>query len=194
MIAHLPPPVRRSLALAILAGLIGVAYVGVVDPMVERYLRDGERIEENLALIERYRRLAAASESLKTRLEALERRERESQVYLAAADENLAGAELQTFVNRIAKESGAEVRSVQVLPPRRENDALRVGVLIQMTATVEGLAGFAHAAEAGPQLLFLDNLSINSRVSRRTVDTESGSDPVLTVRVELYGYLRQEEA
>ncbi|HSR72265.1 MAG TPA: type II secretion system protein GspM, partial [Kiloniellales bacterium] len=114
MTVHLPLPLQRFLALAILAGLLGVAYVGAVDPLVERYWRAGQRIEENLALIERYRQLAAASEFLRRRLEALERRQRESQVYLAAADENLAGAELQTFVNRIAEDSGAEVRSVQI--------------------------------------------------------------------------------
>lgn len=192
MISQLPSSVRRPLALAILTGLLAAAYFGVVDSLLNRYLRAGQEIEENLALLERYRSLAATSESLKTRFESLERRERENQIYLSAADANLAGAELQTLLNRLAKNSGAELRSIQVVPSQMEGKVRRIGISVQMTVTGEALIRFLHAVETGPTLLFLDNVYISSRAPRRPKDAEEAAKLILTIRAMVHGYLRSD--
>jgi general secretion pathway protein M len=187
-----PGWVSRLAALALSAGVAFAAYVFVVAPIIAGYAETAAAVDQAAELLDRYRRVAAARPALQERLDALKSRQSEIGAYLGGETDALAGAELQELVNATVAEGGGGLRSVQILPVKADGGFQRIGVRVQMTATIAQVLRVLHGLEAGSTLLFVDNLEVSNRRARRRRNQPVEMDPTLLVRLDLFGYLRPE--
>ncbi len=192
MSAPMRPAFSRALALALLAAAVGGAYGGVVDPLITRYRTYDATIAERAELVNRYRRLAAARPALAKRLAELGTLERASTGFLKGGNEALIGAELQNRLKGVVESSGGKLTSVQVLPGKDENGFRRITIRARLTATVEALRKVLHAVETAPPVLWVDNVDVRARKTRRRRRAKQvqADDRTLEVRFDLSGYVR----
>ena len=186
------PWVSRATALGLLVAVLVILYSLVFGPLFTAYGELNGAIGQSADLLNRYQRIIAQQPTLKALLEQVNESHTESGVYVPGNTDALAAARLQEIVNSRVESNGAQVRSVQILPAREDGDFRRVGVRIQMTASIASIARILYAFEAGDTYLFIDNLEISNRQSRRLGDGSQDADPVLLVRLDLTGYVRPE--
>ena len=187
-----PGWISRLAALALSAGVVFALYAFVVAPIVAGYAETNAAVIQAAELLDRYRRVAAARPALQERLDILESRQSEIGTYLGGHTDALAGAELQELVNATVAKGGGGLRSVQILPVKADGGFRRIGVRVQMTATIAQVLHVLHGLEAGSTLLFVDNLEVSNRRARRRRNKPVQMDPTLLVRLDLFGYLRPE--
>ncbi len=187
-----PGWVSRLAALALSAGVAFALYVFVVAPIVAGYAETDAAVAQATERLDRYRRVAAARPARQERLDALKSRQSEIGTYLGGETDALAGAELQELVNVTVAKSGGGLRSVQILPVKDDGGFRRIGVRVQMTATIAQVLRVLHGLEAGSTLLFIDNLEVSNRRARRRRNQPVEMDPTLLVRLDLFGYLHPE--
>ena len=184
-----PGWVSRLAALALSAGVAFAFYLFVVAPIVAGYAETDAAVAQAAELLDRYRRVAAARTGLQGRADALKSRQSEIGTYLGGETDALAGAELQELVNATVAKGGGGLRSVQILPVKADGGFRRIGVRVQMTATIAQVLRVLHGLEAGSTLLFVDNLEVSNRRARRRRNQPVEMDPTLLVRLDLFGYL-----
>lgn len=185
----LPPWASRILALALLLGLLLLAYAVVVAPLVAGYRQSQGALAEARELLAGYRSVAARRDALEAQLAALSERQDDSGLYLAGATDALAAAALQDHVKSAIEGGGGNLRSIQILPAEDDEGFRRVGVRAQLTATVDDLLRILHGIESGRPFLFVDALEVNNRrARRRSRDEPETMDPVLLVRIDIAGY------
>jgi hypothetical protein len=119
----------------------------------------------------------------------LKSRQSEIGTYLGGETDALAGAKLQELVNATVAAGGGALRSVQILPAKADGGFRRIGVRVQMTATIAQVLHVLHGLDAGSTLLFVDNLEVSNRRARRRRKQQVEMDPTLLVRLDLFGYL-----
>ena len=187
-----PGWVSRLAAYALSAGLVVALYVLVAAPIVAGYAETDAAVAQASEELDRYRRVAAARPALQERLDALKSRQSEIGTYLGGETDALAGAELQELVNATVATGGGGLRSVHILPVKADGGFRRIGVRVQMTATIAQVLRVLHGLEAGSTLLFVDNLEVSNRRARRRRNQPVEMDPTLLVRLDLFGYLRPE--
>jgi general secretion pathway protein M len=83
------------------------------------------------------------------------------------------------------------LRSIQTLPAEADGEFLRVAVRVQFTASLESIHHILYTLETNRPFVFLDNLDVRNRRVRRRKELEN-TDPDLTIRFDLAGYLRPE--
>ena len=184
-----PGWVSRLAALALSAGVAFAVYLFAVVPIVAGYAETDAAVAQAAELLDRYRRVAAARPALQERLDALKSRQSEIGTYLTGETDALAGAELQELVNATVARGGGALRSVQILPVKADGGFRRIGVRVQMTATIAQVLSVLHGLEAGSTLLFVDNLEVSNRRARRRRNQPVVLNPTLLVRLDLFGYL-----
>ncbi len=187
-----PGWVSRLAALALTGGVAFALYVFVAAPIVAGYAETDAAVAQAAELLDRYRRIAAARPALQERLDALKSRQSEIGAYLSGGTDALAGAELQELVNATVAKGGGGLRSVQILPVKADGGFRRIGVRVQLTATMAQVLRVLHGFEAGSKLLFVAKLDISNRRARRRRNQPVEMDPTLLVRLDLFGYLRPE--
>ena len=191
----LSPAISRTLALFLLAALFAALYAIAVDPVLTARGAYDDAINRSVELIGRYNRVGATRERLEAQVAKLLRSSRSTSGYLKGKSSTLAAADLQNRVKQIVTKSGGTIKSSQVLPPREEHDLQRIAIRVQMTADIEALQKTLYAFEVGATHLFLDDVNIRTRRARRRrgkVVADSGSE--LTVRLDLYGFIRAEKS
>ena len=97
-------------------------------------------------------------------------------------------AELQNRLRGIVGEAGGELKSTQVLPAEDEAGARRIAVRGELAGTHSAVQRIVYALESGTPLHFVDNLSIHVDLAEESYRGQ-GLDPVLDVRLDVYGYL-----
>ncbi len=187
-----PGWVSRLAALALSAGVAFGLYIFVAAPILAGYAETDAALAQAAELLDRYRRVAAARPALQERLDALKSRQSEIGAYLSGGTDALAGAELQELVNATVANGGGGLRSVQILPVKADGGFRRIGVRVQMTATIAQMLRVLHGLEAGSTLLFVDNLEVSNRRARRRRKQPAEMDPTLLLRLDLFGYLQPE--
>lgn len=186
------PWISRLAAIGILFAVLMAIYSVLVLPLAAAYGQINGAIAQSTDLLARYQRVTAQYPDLKGLLKRVNADHTASGVYLPGDTDALAAARLQEIVNSKVETNGAQVRSVQILPTREDGDFRRVGVRIQLTATIAAVARILYAFEAGDTFLFVDNLEISNRKRRRRAGEQV--DPELLVRLDLTGYVRPEAA
>lgn len=194
MMASSPPWLRRSAAIGLLVAILLAVYGIVVGPILAAYSRVDEAIAETEELLARYQQIAAQRDALASQLAQLATRQTRSGIYLPGETDALAAAQLQDIVNRTIDGGGGRLRSVQILPSQSDGDFRRVGVRVQMTATIASLARILYTFEAGDTFLFIDSVDVSNRQARRRRNATAEQDPELLVRLDLSGYVRPEVA
>ena len=181
----------RILALALLGAVLAGLYLLAVRPMTEQYLHYRRSIDQSQDLLGQYRRLGASLPALQSQLDELDRRRTSAGTHLQGASDALVAADLQNRIKGIVDAHGGQLTSTQILAAKDEAELRRIGIRVQMTATVDALYRIFHDLESGKPFLFLDNIDIRQRRARRR-RKEAADDSNLAVRFDIYGYLRTE--
>lgn len=183
---------RRLAALSLLMGILALIYFLAVAPLVSEYRRNEEAIADAQDLLVRFQRLAAAQTGLQGQVDELRQRESSQGYYLTQGTDALAAAELQDRLKAVVQEDGGTLRSMQILPTEEQDNFRRIAIRLQLTTTTEALSNVVYSLETMNPLLFIDNVDVQSRLSRPTKDG-TVVDPILVVSLDLYGYRQPEE-
>ncbi len=187
----LSPLVGRLLALLLLGAVIGLFWLAIAQPVLDRMLSYRETIATAEERLPQLRRLAASAPMLQAQLTQIRRDPQARTRLLSGANESLAGADLQKRVAQITSRYGVVIRSTQPLPARDEADFRRISIRIALEGNTEALHKILYALESSATLLFIDNVQIRSRSGGRVVrnrDRVAPTDSVLAVRLDLSGY------
>jgi hypothetical protein len=188
VIATLSPALRRALALAILLGLVGAGYYGVVEPIAAEYQATQSSIEQLRSMLARYESAGRDLDRRKAELATLKQQQTAADGFLRGANETLVAAEIQNRIKSLAESTKGELRSTQILPPQEEGKFHRITVRGQMAVKLAAAQRVFYGLEASSPLLFFDNVNLRARPERRR--DESNDDPVLDIRFDVYGYTR----
>jgi hypothetical protein len=183
---------QRLLAVVLLLALLGAAAASVAWPAWSLNRAYGERIAEQRRMLSQYQRIATGSDALQNDVRRLERWQSSSNLYLRANTEALAAAELQRIVKQQASSRGGRVMSTQTLASAPEDAFTRVAVKVRLRTDMAGMLHTLHGLGNRRPLLFIDNLSIRSLVSRQR-DRASGElyDVIdLDITFEVSGFMR----
>ena len=186
----LPNWVGRLAALTLLAMTLAAAYLLAIAPLVDSYRFTGQAIVDTRDLLARFERQAAARAQLEERLAVLQDLVAREGHYLDGTTYAVAAAALQDNAKAIIETQGGELQSIQTMPSNANDDSGRVAIRVQSLMTVEPLLFTLHRLEAGAPYLFIDNLEVQGRLSRRARLGEDPDDETeLLVWFDLYGFL-----
>lgn len=191
----MPPLVGRLLALAILAGLCALVWLGAVQPLLGLFTGYRDTVTQAEEQLPRLRRLAAMAPSLKAELTRIERDPSARTRQLSGGSNALAAADLQNRLGKISAANGIVLRSTQILPAEEEEGFRRIAVRVALEGGVPALLKILHGLETAPTLLFIDNLEIRARsggrVRRNTNQNPNAKAPeeILLIRFDLAGYI-----
>ncbi len=151
--------ISKAFALAILAGIILLAYVVVVAPIADGWAASSRQIEEKRAELGH---LTAA-------LRAPEQRAAvgETEIHplnfslLEGESDQIRAASLQARVDAVAANEGIRLSSVTVLPPRMENGLRLVGIEVQVQTGMKQLQSLLYTLETQKPPLFVGMLQIS---------------------------------
>ena len=151
------PTLNRAAALAILAVLIGVFWIGPVTAYRDLVDAGGDEIATKTAMLQRYRVLAAEPA-------ATSDPPGPSLLY-PDIPESQAVALLQETVKAAAASAQIQVQGLQVLRGEALPGAARIGVRIRAAGDVSNLRSLLYAIEAARPMLYPDNLQIQSHAA-----------------------------
>jgi len=181
--------VSRLVALGLLALLVIGLATTVVTPLAERWAELREARAHGIELAGRFRAIAETRDRKVAELAEAEAAIAGSGLYLEAASEALAGAEIREILKAAVAEHGGEVRSVRVLQGTEEaGQARTVTLKVAMRGMWAELFPVLHALESGTPQLTITSFTIDAargRRSRRSVETEQAME----MDFELQGYL-----
>lgn len=188
-------PAAKIAALGILGIVILAGNQFIVQPLLQTYQDNQEKIAHSNDLLQRYRALAEEQPRLAERLSALEAADASNTAYLEGTSDALATADLQDLASEAIEVAGGEVRSTQGLPAVDIEDGpslRKIAVNLRFSTDIDGLAEALYELEAGVPVLFIDHLQVSATGSRQTM-LEATSAQELDIRLDVYGYIRRSE-
>jgi general secretion pathway protein M len=190
---HLPISKPRGLALALLAGVVLVAYLAVIAPL-QALTRDyADSVGDLQFRLERYRKIARDKERVLEQLEAIKLAGQQDEHYLTRATAALASADLQTLIKETVSKAGGELTSTQVIPERKEDRFTRVAVKVRMNGRTEVIREVLYDFESSTPFLFVQNLNIRPiRMPRNPASRQPQALLKLSVDFDVVGYMRTE--
>jgi general secretion pathway protein M len=190
-----PPLASRLLALAILAGLSVIVWLGMAQPLLGLFAGHRETVAQAEEQLPRLRGLAAMAPMLEAELARIERDPTARTRQLSGGGDSLAAADLQNRLGKIAAANGIVLRSTQILPPQEEEGFRRIAVRVALEGGTPALLKILHGLETAPTLLFVDNLEIRARSGGRVRREPAGGAArpadVLLIRFDLAGYIAE---
>ena len=184
----LSPPVSRALALAILIGVIGGLYYGIVRPIVDNYGTTRTSIDQLQDTLMRYQRAARDLAPRQAELAALKQRQSAQDGFLQGANDTLVAAQIQNRIKALADATKGELRSTQVLPSQDEGKLRRITVRGQMSTTLSGALRVFHGLESVSPLLFIDNVDMRARPAQLRDRSAAVNTDVIDLQFDVYGY------
>jgi hypothetical protein len=156
----LPEGLRgQLLALALTATVLAALWTGCVQPLIGWYSTRAEALEQRRALLQRMSALVST-------LPELQRQSAAEHAPVAALLEGgsdpIAGATLQSSVQRMATVAGAELRSMEMLPAEQRSAYRRIGLRVTTTAQWPVLIDLLRAIEQGSPRMLIDDLQLRA--------------------------------
>ena len=191
--ASMRPFFSRSLALILLALVVGLVYGGMVEPL-RRETRDWrEQADQSEALLDQYQRLHQSLPGLQARFEALQKSSERKGATLSGGSDALAAAGLQEQIKRRIEGAGGQLKSTQILPVIEEGVYRRISLRVQVQGELEALQAVLYSVEDGRPYLFVDNLDLRKRRQSRSRRNAGSAQQFLELRFDLFGYRRGSE-
>ena len=169
----------------------GIVAYGVM-PVVASFRESDDALKHTEELLVRFSQSAATRDAYRAQIKELGDGQALRGLYIPGATHALAAANLQERVRAAVNKSDGELKSTQILAAQRHGEFERVGLRVAISMPIEPLLNLLYELEAGQPYLFVDNLEIAARVSRRRNQEANNDDPVLAVRFDIYGFLRPE--
>lgn len=162
----LPPIVSRALAVALVFALVGAVYVLVVAPLKEHYADAHASISQLQESLLHYRRAEAQLSSREDQLETIKKHTATEEGFLQGGNDTLLALQIEGRVKSLAKSTGSDIESSQVLPTRDEGNMRRIGVRSQVSTTMAGALRLFYGIESAAPILFVDNVDMRTRERR----------------------------
>ena len=153
----------RTLALAICALLVVAVYAIGASPLIDSYTEAASENHRLGAAIEIQRLIAARRDALNERLASLRKGRLLDRLLPFDGSDSKATAALQSHVQSVISEAGAELSSVEALDPAEGDQQRRVGLRLRFSSSVDSLREILYGLEYGQPILVLDNLSVQAR-------------------------------
>ena len=184
---HLAKLNQRYLALGFLAAVVVAVLLATVWPIWSLNASLDSRIGRIQERLHGLKEGAATDEALQPRLEELRRQHLENGHYLKSGTEAMAAAEMQRILKHIARSSGTQVLSTQILPARQENGFVRVALKARVRGELPGIVDAIFTIESSNRFLFLDNVSVRQGTRRRKAGVNMATQ--FEGDFELFGYM-----
>ena len=82
----------------------------------------------------------------------------------------------------LARQNGMSLRSMQVLPPKRDGDLTAIGLEVSLRGEITGLQKLLYTVETGAPVLFVEALSVKSAATPEATARPVALDVTLKVR------------
>jgi general secretion pathway protein M len=176
----------RRLAIALLFAAIAAVIAAVGFPAWLMHRRYDAAIEEDLAKLDRFRRIAGTRADVARQVEVMRAKD-PRKFFLRSGAAALSAAEAQEAVRNIVEANGGKLITMQAPVTREEGRYRMVSVNVQMTANIFALRKILDAIDASTPFLFADNLMVRSQVPG-SFRPQPGQEPEMFVQFDLYGY------
>jgi len=183
---------NRLTAVVLLLLVVGAVGAYGVMPVVASFRATEESLTHTDELLARFAQSAATRDAYRAQIKVLSEGQTGRGLDIPGATSALSAANLQERIRAAVNKSGGEIKSTQILASQRQGDFERVGLRVALSMPMEPLLDLLYSLESGRPYLFVDNLEIAARVSRRRNEPEKNEAPVLAIRFDLYGFLRPE--
>ncbi len=161
MIASLSRRERLLIGGGALVAVLVVGWVGLVQPIRDRYRMAEETIPVREQLLQRRQALVARKAAIAQELEAT--RGRLDQVaarFLTASTPAVAASELQNLVKETASQVKTEIRSERILPTIERGELTEVPIEIAVSGEIRDLVELLSRLEKSPKLLAVQELRV----------------------------------
>jgi len=182
----LTPLQSKSLALALLALVFVLAVLALAVPVMLVHRHYDAAIEQLTDRMERYHRIIAMAPGLKVGLEQVKARDGRK-FYLKNAAPALAAAEIQEFAKTVIEAQSGKLTSIQIIPHKDDGGYRQIAVNLQFSGSIASIQKILYALETRQPYLFVDNLSIRSRLLSN-YRAAPGVEPEYFVQFDLTGY------
>ena len=183
MIYNLSKPMRRLLAVGLLAMVLGALGLLVVAPLWAHVADLKDRIQQERMMASRLAVLAndnVAKQTLEQQMKAA----KAAGLFIEGESESIRLAALQSNLSSIAAANGIKLRSSRNLPGREKNELHMVGVQLQLVAPIEKLQKILFDIEQSKPTLFVDTLQVTPLVLSRVADDDQPG--LLDARFEVF--------
>jgi general secretion pathway protein M len=192
MRVQLTPVQSKLLAGGLVVLFLLILVLAISLPLWLLHGRYDSSISDSLDKLERYRRISVLRPEIeKVTLDVSNQNPK--QYYLKETTHNLAEAELQSLVTRLAESQNCRIISSQVLPYKEDPKAAEPGKIllsIQLSASIIPLQMLLHTLETQKPYLFIEQLSIRSPHGR-SYKSAPGVQPEFQVKLTVAGFMSQ---
>lgn len=188
------PPMRRILALALLALLAAVLWRMGVEPLWRIWRIDAQTVADRRDAIAKLRGLAASRDVYEAALREADADFDVSQGLMEAPSQTLAAADLQQQVKALVEESGGTLVSVQPTDPRPAGPYVRVGLNVRLITSIDALQRVLYALESRLPVVVIDEMQLLARTAPRNARRGEAPGEELVVRLQLAGFVGGEAA
>ncbi len=191
------PILSRTLAILLLVVVVTIAWSFLIAPVFDQRASYKADIDRSQGLIAAFEARQEKIGALTRQLTALRSDSTSKTAYFTARNATLAAAKLQSRIKSLTQAARARLTSSQVLTrDDGKSELQRITIRAHMVGSIEAVRSVFHSLEAGQPHIFIDNVTISARQSRRktrhkTID--QGAASALTVRYEAYGFLRRKQ-
>jgi general secretion pathway protein M len=156
-------PRGRALALCLGAVVLALAWLGLVQPLLDAYGDREEALQLRAALAARMQTIAAALPALQHEAATRADTTVPASATLDGATDALATAALQGLVEGMATNVGGHLTSTEALPAEPVGGYRRVALRVTLDATWPALVRLLQAVERAVPRMFIDDLEIHAQ-------------------------------
>lgn len=172
------------------AVLLILASIYRFSPQIDGFLETADDIAFKMEQMEKYRKRALKRQAYQTRLLDLNRKLQQLESRLLTGESSsLAAVDIQNILNDIVRRNRLEIDQIQVLRPRKNEDAKMEGyqyeavpVRISIESTIRQLQNILYGIESHPKILIIKDLQ--SRV------LQSGEKEAIQTTLTVEGYMK----
>jgi general secretion pathway protein M len=173
-------------AILLLLGVILLAKEAVIDPIIDSLDQSRQAIDEAQVRLARIKAVAATKPQLEAVAAKMATDIGQSDAFMRADTEALAGAALQERLRNLTSAQGISVGAIQWAGGKTESGLGRISVRVQVMAPLGPLYALLGSIETTMPLLFIDDIDIQA-----TASGDPGQplqEGPLSVSFDCYGY------
>jgi general secretion pathway protein M len=182
-------PLRRALAVALVAAAAMVIAAGIVLPTIERYQALESGIAESETALQRFTRVAARLPALEAERASLRSALAAQDGFLKATSDTLIAAEMQARIKTVVDRAHGQLKSTQILPAREENGFREITARVEVVGNANVLERLWYEMETGIPFLFIDSFDVQVRPVPR-MDRTAPPLTTLDSRFDVTAYAR----
>jgi general secretion pathway protein M len=173
-------------AILLLLGVILLVKEGVIDPILDSVNQSREEIANAATRLSRIKAVAATKPELEALAAKMMTDIGQSDAFMRADTEALAGAALQERLRTLTSAQGISLGAIQWAAGKTESGLGRISVRVQITATLGPLYALLGSIESTMPLLFIDDIDIQA--TQASDPGQPTQDGPLSVTFDCYGY------